>query len=137
MSRYFNWGCTGTLHGKRGQAFLREILKALNAMPKKELIDWYLEQPEGVSALGCVGKVRGLDMSNIVFRNYDILAEVFEIPAPLIAKVMYENDKEDVTYEDRWLRMRAWLKSQIVEKDEVTGAARQFRGFKNRYGTYE
>ena len=54
------------IHGKRGQAFLVELLAALDAMPVKELISEELIDEEGqVCALGAIGVARGLDMSKL------------------------------------------------------------------------
>lgn len=50
------------IKGARGQAFLREMLEALEAMPDKRLIEEELEQNGEVCALGSVGLKRGIDM---------------------------------------------------------------------------
>ena len=51
--------------GSRGQAFLREMLQALDNLPDKKLIAKELIQEGAVCALGAVGKARGVDMTSI------------------------------------------------------------------------
>jgi hypothetical protein len=103
------------IRGKRGQAFLNEMLAALDAMPYRELIAENLEMPDGsVCAIGAVGKCRGVDMSEIDPEDRDAVAAVFGIPPALAAEIMYEND--ECLYwapEHRWQYMRSWVASQI------------------------
>ena len=44
------------IRGQRGQAFLREMLSALDAMPEKRLISEELERDGEVCAMGAVGQ---------------------------------------------------------------------------------
>jgi hypothetical protein len=101
------------IRGKRGQAFLHEMLAALDALPYRELIAGNLEMPDGsVCAIGAVGKCRGVDVSEIDPEDRDAVAAVFGIP--LAAEIMYEND--ECLYwapEHRWKYMRSWVASQI------------------------
>lgn len=56
------------MRGQRGQAFLREMLAALYALPEKRLIqnDLVDEYDDGaVCALGAVGRARNLDMAKV------------------------------------------------------------------------
>jgi hypothetical protein len=53
------------IKGKRGQAFLREMLIALDALPDKRLIARELEKDGEVCAIGSVGKARGIDLSTV------------------------------------------------------------------------
>jgi hypothetical protein len=58
------------IFGKRGQAFLKELLAALDALPEKKLIAHQLVDLSGnVCALGAVAKARGLDVSNLDPQN--------------------------------------------------------------------
>lgn len=96
-----------SIRGKRGQAFLREMLAALDAMPDKRLIKDELAEPghidlghwglhEGpplVCALGSVGVARGLDMSEIDPEDRESVASAFGIPHALACEIMYENDE--------------------------------------------
>src|SRR4051812_48467094 len=66
-----------SIRGKRGQAFLREMLAALDAMPEKRLIahelavplkcrcSWCQRQGASVCAIGAVGRARGVDMAKL------------------------------------------------------------------------
>lgn len=52
------------IRGKRGQAFLRELADAMDAMPEKVLIAEELVDADGdACAIGVVCKARGIDTS--------------------------------------------------------------------------
>ena len=51
------------IRGRRGQAFLREMLEALDAIPVRELILRDIETLEGVCAIGAVARQRRLDVT--------------------------------------------------------------------------
>jgi len=51
------------IRGKRGQAFLRELIEALDALPAKELAAHSFTRGGEVCALGSVALKRGLDVS--------------------------------------------------------------------------
>ena len=54
------------IHGRRGQAFLKEMLAALDALPEPKLIAGELVERDGsVCAMGAVAKARGLDMKGL------------------------------------------------------------------------
>lgn len=101
--------------GKRGQAFFRDLLAALDAMPEKKLIANDLEDAAGqVCALGVVGKARGIDMAALDPHEHEELGDVFGIARQLVAEVEFENDEcYDPTPDHRWQRMRNWAASQI------------------------
>lgn len=106
------------IRGKRGQAFLKEMLSALDALPEKRLIDGELEASGQVCALGSVGKARGVDMSKIDPEDRETVAGTFGIPLSLAAEVMWENDDAGFykeTPEVRFSRVRAWVAAQIRE----------------------
>jgi len=108
---------TNALNGKRGQAFLKEMLIVLDAMPVKRLIVEDLIDDVGeVCALGSIGKARGIDLSILDPYDYSSMASVFGIAQCMIQEIEYENDecgpwKE--TPERRYDRIRAWVESQI------------------------
>ena len=107
--------------GKRGQAFLREALTALDAMPEKKLIREHLvfdgwqpkwdgdeiivggdvlcdrtgtEMPIGsVCLLGAVGKARGLDMTSIDPEDIDTVAPMFGIANAMARNIVDQNDE--------------------------------------------
>lgn len=126
------------LAGKRGQAFLKEMLRAMDAMPEKRLISHAMEVTEpypkndervgDVCALGSVAKARGIDMSRIdaLIESGDddevgrIVAKRFSIAEPMAREIMDANDDELglETPEQRFVRMRAWIQKQIREAAE-------------------
>lgn len=115
------------MRGKRGQKLLTDLLAALDSMPVKALVPHDLETPDGeVCALGALGKARGLDMSKIDPGEPDEVAVAFGVASPLVQEIVYMNDEYydsifdsvfnrwvDITPEQRWTRMRAWVASKI------------------------
>lgn len=108
------------IRGKRGQAFLRELIEALDAMPEKRLIANNLEHAGNVCAIGSVGVKRGVDMSEIDPEDYDRVAAVFGIAHQLVQEIEFMNDEGVycLTDEERWQKMRAWVVSLL--RDEAT-----------------
>ncbi len=109
-----------TIRGKRGQAFLREMLAALDALPTKRLIASELELEGDVCALGSVGKVRGLDMSKIDIDDPYTVAGKFGLTHPLAAEIMWVNDEggaHSETPEQRYTRVRKWIEAELIEWD--------------------
>jgi hypothetical protein len=106
------------IRGKRGQAFLKEMLAAMDALAERKLIAHELEMDGAVCALGAVGKARGLDMKKIDPDEKDMVACAFGIAGALAAEIAFMND-EGVGYwvneapEARFARMRRWVESQI------------------------
>lgn len=117
------------IKGKRGQAFFKEMLAALDALPVKRLVANELEAPDliacshwglfdarSVCAIGAVGKARGVDMSDIDPEDYESVAVKFGIARAMAQEVVYLND-EDGPFreapEARFARMRKWIVSQI------------------------
>jgi hypothetical protein len=115
--------------GKRGQAFLRELVDALDALPTKRLIAHELiEDPPAfvppefarpqVCAIGAVGLKRGVEMAAIDPRDHDTLGDKFNIASILVAEIEFENDEafyypDRETPENRWQRMRDWAQRQL------------------------
>lgn len=109
------------MKGKRGQAFLREALAALDAMPEKKLIrerlafeGWQppwpgeevivggdalcdrngVELPMGsVCLLGAVGKARGMDMDRLDPHDIESVAPAFGIAEAMARELVYLNDE--------------------------------------------
>ncbi len=107
---------TSAMRGRRGQAFLRETLAALDAMPAKKLIAEELDSEGAVCTLGAVGKARGLDMSILDPQDRETVADVFGIPFSMLCEIVYENDEGACTVEtpeQRWRRMRRWVEAGI------------------------
>jgi hypothetical protein len=103
--------------GKRGQAFLREMLTALDALPQPMLIAGDLERNGAVCAIGAVGKARGIDMTDIDPDDAETIADKFGVAICMAREIVYDND-EWSRHESpiaRWVRMRRWVKAQIRE----------------------
>lgn len=106
------------IQGRRGQAFLKEMLAALDALPEKKLITDELELDGAVCAIGAVGKARGTDMKGINPEDANRVADIFNIAPAMAREIVYEND-EGVAYwvsetpEQRYDRMRRWVESNI------------------------
>ena len=102
------------LKGRRGQAFLKELLAALDAMPEKKLIAEELESDGQVCALGAVGRARGIVTDDLDPEDYDSVASVLEIAPAMVREIAFMNDDiYDKTPEARFLRMRNWVQRQI------------------------
>lgn len=101
--------------GKRGVAFLSEMLAALDALPEKKLIADDLEADGAVCAIGAVGKARGMDMSNLDPHESENVASAFGIAHAMAAEIVYTNDEHfsRETPEQRFASMRAWIKNEI------------------------
>jgi hypothetical protein len=109
------------IRGKRGQAFLQEMLAALDAMPEKSLIENDLQTETGeVCAMGAVGLKRGIDMSKVDPEDREQVAEAFGISQAMAAEIAYENDESwGETPEKRWTRMRKWVVAHIKDDQAV------------------
>lgn len=102
------------IRGRRGQAFLREMLDALDAMTEKRLIRDELRADGEVCAIGSVGARRGVPLEDLDPYDYDALAAVFGIAHQLVREIEEINDIGwDVSSEARWQRVRDWCASQI------------------------
>lgn len=116
-SHYELWrgAVDAALYGKRGQAFLREMLAALDALPTKRLISGELVCEGECCALGAVALQRGTDVSDVATDDRDALSATFGISGAMAAEIMYENDErhEAVTPEKRFVAMRAWVVTNI------------------------
>lgn len=103
------------IRGKRGQAFLKEMLASLDLLPDQRLISHDLEIEDGsVCAIGAVGKSRGVDMKDIDPENYSAIAGVFGISEALAREIMFMNDDyETETPEKRYQGMHKWIERHI------------------------
>lgn len=97
---------------------LRELAEALDAMPEKRLIANELIETDGaVCAMGCLGRARKLDMSNIDPREPEQVAAAFGIAPTLAREIAFINDDElgygGRTPEQRWVAVREWVSEQL------------------------
>lgn len=110
-----------SIKGQRGQAFLKELLADLDAMPVKRLIEQALEDGGEVCAMGCIGRARGVDMSKLDPEDPDRIAKAFGIASTLVREIEFVNDDDftwkDETPENRWVRVRKWVVEQIRASD--------------------
>jgi len=133
------------IRGRRGQAFLRELRDALDAMPNKRLIAKELIDEKGeVCAIGAVCKARGVDVSGVDIEDPPAVAELVGIAGALAAEIEYENDEAlvygepvereswtgqkythrplvSMTPETRWQHMRQWVDRHIQASEEDHG----------------
>jgi hypothetical protein len=111
-----------TINGKRGQAFLKDLIEALDAMPEKRLIKHSLQENGEVCAIGALGLKRGVDMANLDPEDPEQVGHAFGISSMLASEIVYENDEKNYrqTPEERWLRMRKWA-DENIKKDSASG----------------
>ena len=91
------------IRGKRGQALLRELLAALDAMPVKELVAGELEADGQFCALGVVGQARGLNLAAIDTYDVESLGPKFNIAEQLAREIMWVNDEYVLSH--RWIEV--------------------------------
>lgn len=91
------------IRGKRGQALLRELLVALDAMPDKRLVAGELEADGQFCALGVVGQARGLNLAAIDTYDVEALGPQFNIAEQLAREIMWVND--DHVSDTRWVEI--------------------------------
>jgi len=111
------------IRGSRGQAFLIELVEALDAMPEKRLVADVLEDGGNVCAIGSVGVRRGVDMSRLDPEDPEQIAATFGIAHQLVREIEWMNDEGswNDTPEKRWQRMRNWAESNL--RRAATGKA--------------
>jgi hypothetical protein len=107
------------INGRRGQAMLREMIAALDALPEKRLAaNAFTNEAGEVCALGAVARARGTDLTMFNLENdKDLeywqvkeLATVLGVAHAFAAEVMFENDEG--------------VQSHVYEKRELCGPVR-------------
>lgn len=101
------------MRGRKGQAFLRELLAALDAMPEKRLITEELHHEGSYCALGVVGQARGMDLDTINPDDHYAVASSFKISNALAREIMFVNDDGRFTPEERYSMVREWAVRNI------------------------
>lgn len=118
---------TSALRGKRGQAFLREALAALDALPTPELIANDLSSEGSYCTLGAIGHARGTDLRTVDVDDHYSVAGLFNVPHALACEIMWENDEAfflPETPRARWERMRRWIVANLkADQPALAGAA--------------
>jgi len=126
---------SSAFRGKRGQAFLKEMLAAMDAMPVKRLVadrlenaelvtcsHWGLFETDSVCAIGTVGRARGVDMGALDPDDYHTVAATFGIAEAMAQEIVFMNDEAgywEETPEERFRRMRRWIESEIRKDDKA------------------
>lgn len=108
------------INGRRGQAFLRDLAVALDALPNKRLIRNDLIRDGEVCALGALGALRGINMTELDPDDYDTVAARFNIANSMAQEIVYENDemgRYSETPEELWARMRLWVSANLRTED--------------------
>lgn len=109
---------TSAMKGKRGQAFLLELRDAMDAMPEKRLVADVLEADGQFCTIGVLGAKRGINMKALDPDDREGVAEAFGIAPALAAEIVFMNDEGSwnaETPEQRWVRMREWVESNIQQ----------------------
>lgn len=115
--------------GKRGQAFLRDLLATLDAMPEKQLTAHVWDQPVvgmpfalrggEVCALGAVARARGIDTTRHDPDDdsaVEIVAKQLDIATAMAREIVYVNDeygRHGATPEKRWHIVRQWVVAHL------------------------
>lgn len=122
---YWQWICwrgavKKAINGKRGQAALKIMLEALDALPEKKLIKNELITPAGeVCAIGSMAPCYGINLVDIDPEDNEKLAEIFNIAECLVQEIEFINDEfrswsiMEATPEARYEYVRAWVVSHI------------------------
>lgn len=117
------------IEGKRGQAFLRELAAAMDAMPVKELIAHELVDADGACCtIGVVCKARGIVLTDGYVRTIDEdcpdeVGALVGIAASMAAEIEFVNDECGPMWNgergvgeapaERWQRMRRWVAGKV------------------------
>lgn len=112
------------LRGRRGQAFLREMAAALDAMPVKELVaDEVVRDSEHVCAMGAVALARRLDVSKIDPEDYYAVSKLLNIAPSMAREIAFENDDDFGSRTEapaaRWKRMRKWVDANLLPENRA------------------
>lgn len=122
----FRGQVASAIKGKRGQAFLRELIEALDSLPEKVLGEGQLISSDGyVCALGSVGLKRGIPMDGLDPYDHQKMADTFGIASRMIQEITYENDEAGSYYRDeapakRWQRVRDWATRNLKDRADAS-----------------
>lgn len=124
---YGRWrgAVSSAIKGKNGQAFLRELLAALDAIESQRLISESLENDHGeVCALGAIGRCRGLDLQSVDYEDHAAVAKLFGINEKLAQEIMWVNDEwtrrnNAPAMAERYQSVRNWVLDQIRSRGQL------------------
>lgn len=130
-----------SIRGKRGQALLRDLLAALDAMPDKRLYPNSFATVSGeYCTLGVLGAARGTKMDDLGDAeegcNEWLVADRFGVAAPLVQEIMYMNDEwvDDYKFVDVEIcgPVRPWERHRrSVYMNDDTAPQRRWRVMRN------
>ena len=107
-----------TIKGKRGQKFLRELADAMDRMPEKKLIAHELVAESGeMCTIGVFCVAKNIDVSNVDVEDPESVGKAVDIARQLAAEIEFENDEAgpcNETPEQRWTRMRQWVRESLA-----------------------
>lgn len=114
-----------SIKGKKGQAFLKGLAKALDEMPVKRLIAGDLVTKEGeCCAIGAFCKAKGIKTEEVDVWDNEAVGNLVNISEMMAAEIEYENDEhydwrwdKPETPEERWIRMRKWVQNSINKEE--------------------
>jgi len=142
-----NWGLwrgavLSAINGKRGQAFLKELLIDLDAMEHKQLIVGTLENWGEFCTMGVIGNARGIDMKYLDPCAETEFSKAFGISEAMAKEIVFMNDEygtcgrlKNETPGERWIRMRQWVAGNITP--ELTRVERKGAGDNDGFFEYE
>lgn len=123
---------SSAIRGRRGQAFLRELVAALDALPAPELSCGALEDAQTgcCCAFGAVRRLRGPENVKLDFHPDEeeiaptYLAEPFGVSETLAWAVVQANEEIDEQNTEparrrRWARVRAWAVLHLLPTGEA------------------
>lgn len=126
---YIKWrgAVASAIRGKRGQAFLRDLIAALDAMPQRLLIRNDLYRGQYVCAIGAVGMARKVPMGGVDPHDTHRVANLFDIADPMVCEIVHENDdngwnwqeSRQETPHERWKRMREWAAARLAREQAL------------------
>lgn len=109
------------LRGRRGQAFLSEMLVALDALPAPRLIKGDIVKHGECCGMGAVALKRGMDVARIDPDDPDTVAARFDLSVAMARELAFINDEAGLTGEtpeQRFIRVRAWVVQQLKPKGD-------------------
>jgi hypothetical protein len=107
--------------GQRGQRFFIDLLAALDSLPVKRLVSDELQHNGEFCALGALGHAKGIKIESLDPHDSDAVSNAFDIADALAREVAYMNDEYSFyqeTPENRFIRMRWWVASQITQVEK-------------------
>ena len=128
------------LRGKRGQAFLREMLVSMDALPTPELIVGELVEDGAVCAIGSVALTRGTFLGGIDPEDREAIADTFGIAGAMAAEIMFMNDeggRHSETRRQRWERMRCWAINALTSDMPTAEPPQPSPSKRQRHGSPE